>query len=813
MQDAGSPSAAFGPPPGLLFWEVLFAAFALGLFAPVHPLPAAAGLGLAWALCREGLRGRDHAFFAACFLLGAAWAFASLPGPASAGPAWLASADKVALRGRVAEVEARDGGRLNLFLEDVRVTAPGGGEEPLPGRLLLAWDWPPERPGPGREVSGRLRILPVRGFVNPGAWDYGFYRALQGVSRRAYARGEQGAELGPPVESRAWRLRERLRQAVQGPEERPGQGRAVLAALLLGDRVLLDPATTDLFRDAALSHSLALSGLHLGFVCSLGFGLAWLAGRARPSLLLAVPRPKLGVLLALPLALAYLWLGGATPSLVRSFLMFASWGALLLLGRGRVVVDGLFLALAAILLVSPLSAHDLRLQLSALAVAGIACLVPQAMGRLEPLTRGRAWRGAALAGAGLLFTSLAANLALLPVMAWDFGDLPLNILPNLLWLPALGLAVLPAGLLGLGLAALPATSGLGQAVLGADATLAEGMLVLLSAAQGAGLLPSLAPLRPAWPALLGYFVLLLLAAALPRFSRRTALAAAGLGLLLLFAPALSRGLDAARDEVRLTMLDTGQSQAVLIEAPGGVRVLVDGGGSASRTFDLGRAVTGPALTANRPPRLDLAILSHPDSDHAQGLVHILRRFSVGRLAWGGRRPEGRLGEEFREALEQAGLTPEAWRAGEVHGLAPGLDLEVLHPGEGRRLKNPNDTSLALRLAWQGRGLVLLPGDLERPGLAEMLGRGRDLAAEVLVLPHHGADSSWLPELYDRVGPVLALAAAASPNAYGFPGEKVRSEMAARSVPLWTTGQSGALRVFFLRGGPARIEGSAEEGGS
>lgn len=816
MHGQDAPTAGSGILPGLLFWEILFVAYGLGLFAPVHTAPALAAGAVAWGLARGSLRRFEHLLFALCFLAGAAWAAVWLPAAPGPAPAWLEQGGKLEVRGTVSQVEPRDGGRINVYLDGVRVAPPGGGPDyTLPGRLLLAWDWPPERPGPGREVAGTLRVLPVGGFRNPDAWDYGFYRALQGVFHRAYARGGKGIGLGPPAEGWPWRLRERLRQAASGPEERPGQGRAVLLALLLGDRSLLDPATTDLFRDASLSHSLALSGLHLGFVCGLGFALAWLLGRVRPGILLAVPRPRLGVLLALPLALAYLWLGGATPSLVRSFLMFASWGALLLLGRGRVALDGLFLALAAILLVSPLSAYDIRLQFSALAVAGIIALVPPAVHRLEPLVRfadwrGRVLRGAILAAAGLLATSLAANLVLAPVVAWDFGDLPLNPLPNLFWLPVLGLAVLPFGLVGLGLAALPVTAGLGQAVLSADAALVEGCLRALSLAQGGGLVPSLAVLRPAWPALLGHFLLLLLAACLPRFRPRLALAAAGLGLCLLFAPALARGLAAARDEVRLTMLDTGQSQAVLVEAPGGVRVLVDGGGSLSRTFDLGRAVTGPALTANRPPRLDLAVLTHPDADHAQGLAHVLSRFRVARFAHNGRLPEGRLGEEFAAALDASGLAPEVWSAGQAHALAPGLALEVLHPAPGGRAGDSNDASLALRLVWRGRGLALLCGDLERPGLADVLARVPDLGAEVLVLPHHGADSSLLPALYDRVGPGLALAAAGEGNAYGFPGPGVRAELGRRGIPLWTSGESGALGVAFPPQGPARIAPLARE---
>ena len=118
---------------------------------------------------------------------------------------------------------------------------------------------------------------------------------------------------------------------------------------------------------------------------------------------------------------------------------------LILCGRNRVLLDGLFFALAVILFASPLSVFDARLELSAAAVAGIAAFWPMGeslFGRLPLRGLPRKIVGAAL---GLLWTSLSAQAAVYPIVAANFGEagasLWLNLLLNLVWLPVLGFAV------------------------------------------------------------------------------------------------------------------------------------------------------------------------------------------------------------------------------------------------------------------------------------------------------------------------------------------------------------------------------------
>lgn len=125
----------------------------------------------------------------------------------------------------------------------------------------------------------------------------------------------------------------------------------------------------------------------------------------------------------------------------------------------------------------------------------------------------------------------------------------------------------------------------------------------------------------------------------------------------------------------------------------------------------------------------------------------------------------------------------------------------------------NETSLVLRLVWQGRGLALLPGDAERRALDSVLRPGTDLAADVLVLPHHGSRSSLRPDLYGRVGAPWAVAACGPDNRFGFPHPEVVRACEAAGSAVLTTAESGAVRFRWEGAGRPMVRLARPAGGA
>jgi competence protein ComEC len=789
-----------------VLWQICFLVFACGLFAHEHFLPACLSCGIVVFLAKDRLSFGATAFlFPLCFALGIGYTALRMPTAPADLESWPARGHKVEATGVVDEVTARPAQKLRVLLKDVQYTGKESGKGTLPGFLAWTLDKPLQMPEPGQSISVETRIKGIRGFKNPGTWEYQKYWAQRGAYYRAYTRASDASlSFDPSPENPFHTWRAKLRSALTADQEM-SDGRALLTALLLGERFHLSPSLVDLFREGALAHSLALSGTHLGCVAVLGIIPAWLIGMGWPGIYLHIPRKKLAVLLAAVPMLFYLWLGGATPSLLRAFVMFASWGILLCLGRARTLLDGLFLAAACILLFSPLSIYDLRFQLSVTAVAGIIVALPyirfvlrrMGLGQ-EPSHSGFSLRNLiiklAAAPIVVFLIGAVANIALLPITAQTFGQVPTNILANVLWLPLLSLVVLPLGLFGLVLSLMPGCENLGLQLLNMDAAMLDSAVAGLRHMQEAGWFHAPAVYRPLWPQLIGWYLVLAVLLGVVHRNNRAGILTAMLGVTLLAAPFAHGLYEASQDRLRIIFPDVGQGLCVIIEAPGGKRLLYDGGGVTSDTFDIGRAVVGPLLTHGKMPRVEHVVMSHPDKDHYGGLLHILESFRVGTFHHPGRLPEGVDRLRLDKAIGKGAFAVRTPLAGEVIDLSSDVRVQVLHPPKDHEYKKDNNISLVLRVLWHDRPVALLTGDLEKKALRRLIKSGHDLRAEVLALPHHGAASGRLPKLYDIVEPELAVASAGWGNRWSFPNVKVRAALEERSIPLAVTGEDGAVTI-------------------
>lgn len=448
---------------------------------------------------------------------------------------------------KVESCTAMPGGRLRIVLGGI-TPDPAHMAEYEAGKMAetysgkAVWTWTPhaadmEAPLPGQVVEARLRFLPVRGFANPGTWDTETYWRDRGVFFKAWSkRGEQPLFRPGPMGPRDSmgrkyglsfpdRIRLRMEEKRAGlhtafvaalPEGSAGAG--ILPALIFGDRSQLTPGQVDLFARSTLAHSLALSGLHLGFAALAGYLLARGFGLLLSGLWLHISRPRLAMLLSLPVAALYLWLGQAPVSLIRAACMLFFWTILMFVRWPRVLLDGLFAALACILIVNPLALFDLSLQLSALSVGVIALCLPglaRASNRLfPPAASPQAKRMTILLQSGLRGAFVVAGIsfciqvALLPLSLRAFGTSGVLFPLNILWLPVLSIAVLPLAFAGL-VAAWAGGHWLASGLLQAASLPCDALVSLLAALDRADLLFSPVLPRPHWLSMAGYWILCL----------------------------------------------------------------------------------------------------------------------------------------------------------------------------------------------------------------------------------------------------------------------------------------------------------------
>jgi competence protein ComEC len=295
-----------------------------------------------------------------------------------------------------------------------------------------------------------------------------------------------------------------------------------------------------------------------------------------------------------------------------------------------------------------------------------------------------------------------------------------------------------------------------------------------------------------WPGgllLAGALVVMYLLLRLRRI--RTLLAAALVGVVLVLVPVRVAAPGWPATGWAVVACDVGQGDAVVLATADEDRaVLVDTGPD-----------PGPVAACLRRlgiRRIPLLVLSHLHADHVGGLTAVLADRSVGAVAIGSSREPGWAWEEVRRLTKAAQVELVELTAGQRLDL-PGLALEVLGPlrkGADDTNTAINDSSLVLR-AHTGAGRVLLTGDIELAGQADLLGTHVDIGADVLKVPHHGSRFSS-PEFLAKVRPRIALVSVGAGNRYGHPNGPVVDALAGQGALVLRTDRDGDTAVL---GGP------------
>jgi competence protein ComEC len=600
----------------ILFWVALAwlaggSAAALGL-APLWPLVMLGGAGS----CLGLLLGRQQgqALLLGALVLAALVAIdryeQARPDPRPAGVALLNGEKQVHLRGIVVEEpeERERSQRLVLQVEAYQHEdswVETHGKVLVNARLFPRFDY-----GDVLEFRGALEAPPVfEGF------DYREYLARRGISSVSVfpAIERVGAGAGDALKRAVIDLRapfsEALRRSMQEPES------ALARGILLGQRASIPAELNEDFNRAGISHLIAISGYNVMLVA--GFALATLGpllGRRRATVA------------AMLLVLLYAGFVGGAPSVLRATLMAEVMLGATLAGRPGSSLTAVLLTGAALTAWRPLLIEDVSFQLSFAATLGIVLLSEPLRERIQPpLQRLLPEHPAAFLAEQSAVTT-AASFAVLPVIASSFGRLSLvSLVANVLAVWGFTLSLAGAFV---------------TAVAGAvhdDAGRFAGELAHLPLAYLV-LLGRIAAGVPMASVEVGDFglseavvlsaLLLLLTRVLrrprtadpdlPASPRLRPATYAALVMVLLAVVVAWGALAPAETRLRVTMLDVGQGDAILIETAAGHLILVDGGPSGARlTQALGREL------APSQRRIDLMVLTHGHDDHTTGLIEVL----------------------------------------------------------------------------------------------------------------------------------------------------------------------------------------------
>ncbi|MBX9835759.1 MAG: DNA internalization-related competence protein ComEC/Rec2 [Burkholderiaceae bacterium] len=687
-----------------------------------------------------------------------------------------------------------DGGvRLRLAVEAAQLD---GAAVQLPALIDVGWYADAHTSGqqptsvPALQAGERwqltVRLKAPHGERNPHGFDYELWLWTQGVQGVGYVR--TGAKDAPPQRLAAtWRYPiEQARQSVRDaifarlasdPTDASAVRTAgVVAALVTGDQRAIDRSDWEVFRATGVSHLMSISGLHITlFAWVAALLVRWLWQRSA-RLCLRWPAPSAALMGGVLLAAAYALFSGWGVPAQRTVAMLTTVALLRLSGRRWPWPHAWLLTCAVVLLPDPWALWQAGFWLSFVAVAVLFATDKGANSAEGTGVRSRF--------VSLLHEQGVVTLALTPLTLLLFGQVSLvGLLANLLAIPWVTLVVTPLAFAGVLWP--PLWQLAGWAVWGLSA-----LLQWLAALALASVWVAVAPL---WAGVAGVAGGVLLALRLPWPVRC-------LGLPLLLPVLLWQAPRPAPGQFELLAADVGQGNAVLVRTAAHA-LLYDTGPRYSAHSDAGGRVLVPLLRA-LDERVDVLLLSHRDSDHTGGAVAVLAQQPQAQLM--GSMENDHPLQTLRAVLPCMAGQQWTW---------DGVDFAVLHPlpgdvESGKRARNPNTQSCVLRIASAQGAVALLVGDIEKPQELALLERQTPIAADVLLVPHHGSKTSSSAAFLDAVQPRVALVQAAYRSRFGHPAAQVLQRYHERGIPVWDSAHCGA--ATWQSSQPAQVRCEREQ---
>ena len=651
----------------------------------------------------------------------------------------------------------------------------------------------------GRKATAPVTFRRPASYFNDGVSDFERELAIAGTTLFGSIKSGYLVDVearGSLADEAAASVRAHVRRAVASHVDSDAPvAIAIVTAILIGDRTGLPDDVRLRLQAAGTYHIIAISGGNI----------ALLAGLLLALLPLFFVRGRAAAAATILVLIAYACIVTAGPSVWRATVM-----AILYLG-GRVLDQrsppwqAMAVAGVALVVASPLSVTDPGFlltfgataallegapRLHVLAVKHLAAVLPSSRddGRHRLAAAALSWVVASV------LASVAVEIVLLPVAAQSFSRVTAaGIVLNLLAVPLMAVVQM-AGMI------VVATSWWGAVANFAGVLAALAATAIVESARLIDAAPVLSPRVPApGPVLVTlYYTGLGLALTMSRLRTAGSLIVVVVaGCMVAGVPATDgRASGAADREARLTMLDVGQAEAMLLELPGALPLLIDTAGApfGSSGDQTGARVVAPALWTRGVRRLGALLVTHGDPDHIGGAASVVQDFHPRQLWTGIEVPSHDPSLALQRDAARVGAVPRQLRRG-MDWAWGRARIRVLHPPapDWERRQVRNDDSVVLEVLF-GEVALLLTGDISAAIEAEILPQLSRATTRILKVAHHGSRTSSSSVLLGGWRPQIALLSCGRGNRFGHPTTEVIERLRTAGMRIYRTDLDGQITL-------------------
>lgn len=564
---------------------------------------------------------------------------------------------------------------------------------------------------------------------------------------------------------------------------------ALLNGILLGDKSGIEEDIIEDFKESNLSHLLAVSGAHTGYII---IGITFLLNKSRFSKRWIYKLTIFSLIL-------YMFITNFAVSVVRACLMSIFVLVANLFYRKADLTNTISLSLLIILIVNPFSINEIGLQLSYLGTIGIILLSKNIESILIKTKLNKSF-------AKLLSVSVSAQCLIMPVMALKFNKISLTFfVSNILASQLLGINII-LGFITIFISSISISIGSMFVVL-----LNFSLKALISIAGFSAKIPlnSIIVKTPylitiifLYTAILslnymyskgkldlfqkGFFILI----RSKNFKRVLVVV-----ILLIFLFNLYQSIS---QELEIHFIDVGQGDSCLIITPSNKKILIDGGEGKTD-------VLLSYLLDRRIKTIDYIIISHFDSDHCNGLIDIIQSLKVKNIMIAKQAYFSNEYINIANIINLRKVNVIFVKQGDKFNISKDVKLEILYPPQELEYKDLNNNSIMAKLTYNSFS-ILFTGDVEKAE-ANILNSYRDvdLKSTVLKLAHHGSKTSSSKEFLEEVKPNIALIGVGKNNNFGHPSQEILQRLNDINCKIYRTDKMGEITIYVNGRGKIKIK--------
>jgi len=245
-------------------------------------------------------------------------------------------------------------------------------------------------------------------------------------------------------------------------------------------------------------------------------------------------------------------------------------------------------------------------------------------------------------------------------------------------------------------------------------------------------------------------------------------------------------------KLHVYFLDVGQGDGILVETPLGTQVLIDGGPDDEVIRQLSKVI--PFYDRS----IDMVVLTHPDSDHINGLIKVLERYDVGKIIESGIYCATVQCREWEKRKEKEGAENFFVSLGDEIVIEDDVRFHVFNPFEDlkdKEISKKNNSSIVLKLIYKDKSL-LLTGDIEKSVENKLAFSGLNIDSDFLKIAHHGSNSSSVQSFLEKVSPLIAFIQVGENSRYGHPHPEVINRLEDNSISYYRTDIDGIIELVL-----------------